>query len=194
MNNQPPLPEVGFDFVPYDRGRAIEYARRWALSRNPLFEDFTGIGGDCTNFVSQCLLAGLCVENFTPVYGWYYRSPTDRAPAFSGVEYFYDFMTGAPEFRAENGGEGPFAIPVDLRRGVVGDVVQLSDEAGDFYHTLIISAIRDGEVYVCAHSDDALDRPLSSYNNTSLRVLHINGALRRERYECFDRIINGGEE
>ena len=31
---------------PYDRERAVEYARRWALSRNPLFIDFTGIGGD----------------------------------------------------------------------------------------------------------------------------------------------------
>ena len=36
---------------PYNRERAVEYARRWALSRNPLFENFSGIGGDCTNFV-----------------------------------------------------------------------------------------------------------------------------------------------
>ena len=31
---------------PYFRERAVEYARRWALSRNPLFIDFTGVGGD----------------------------------------------------------------------------------------------------------------------------------------------------
>ncbi|MBR5616363.1 MAG: amidase domain-containing protein, partial [Clostridia bacterium] len=39
--------------IPYMRERAVEYALRWALSRNPLFPDFAGIGGDCTNFVSQ---------------------------------------------------------------------------------------------------------------------------------------------
>ena len=36
----------------YERRRALEYARRWAYGRNPLFYNFTGIGGDCTNSVS----------------------------------------------------------------------------------------------------------------------------------------------
>ena len=65
----------------YDRLRAQMYAERWALSRNPLFLDFTGRGGDCTSFVSQAVLAGGCVMNFTPTYGWYYVSPDDRAAA-----------------------------------------------------------------------------------------------------------------
>ncbi|MBE6711598.1 MAG: amidase, partial [Ruminococcaceae bacterium] len=30
----------------YRRERAVEYAERWAFSRNPLFENYTGIGGD----------------------------------------------------------------------------------------------------------------------------------------------------
>ena len=67
----------------YDRQRAVAYARRWAYSRNPLFYNFTGIGGDCTNFISQCLLAGCCVMNCTPTFGWYYRNASDRAPAHS---------------------------------------------------------------------------------------------------------------
>ena len=50
----------------YDRERALAYARRWALDRNPLFYNFTTVGGDCTNFVSQCVLAGCCVMNGTP--------------------------------------------------------------------------------------------------------------------------------
>ena len=39
----------------YNRQSAVEYARRWALGRNPAYYDFEGIGGDCTSFVSQCL-------------------------------------------------------------------------------------------------------------------------------------------
>lgn len=183
-----------FTYIPYDRGRAVEYARRWALSRNPLFEDYTGIGGDCTNFVSQAIFAGTCVQNYTPDYGWYYISPESRAPAFTSVEYFYDFMTGAPEFSRVNGGTGPFGFPIPLERVRAGDVIQLADEAGDFYHTLIVSAVENGEIYVCAHSDDALDRPLSSYNNTSERAITIGGARTTPVYPCFDELMEGGNE
>lgn len=178
---------------PYQRYRAVEYARTWALSRNPLFVDFTGRGGNCTNFVSQCVLAGSCTMNLTPDFGWYYISEANRAPAWSGVEYFFDFMTGVPAFSSRNGGIGPFATEVSKRTAVPGDVIQLADEEGDWYHTLIISAVENGEIYVCAHSDDALDRPLSSYQFASARFLHIAGV----RFEvndnrCFEYLISGG--
>ena len=44
--------------LPYDRQKAVAYARRWALGRNPAYFDFQDLGGDCTNFASQCLYAG----------------------------------------------------------------------------------------------------------------------------------------
>ena len=116
----------------YNRLRAVEYARRWALSRNPLFPDYTGRGGDCTNFVSQAIYAGSCQMNFTVDFGWYYISPENRAPAWSGVEFMYDFLTGDPIFTAENGGIGPFGYETDAMGVVEGDVVQLADSSGDF--------------------------------------------------------------
>lgn len=183
-----------FTIIPYDREKAVEYARRWALSRNPYFGDYTGIGGDCTNFVSQAIYAGTCVQNYTPDFGWYYISPENRAPAWTSVEFFYDFMTGAPSFFAENGGLGPFGAPIPLEFVEPGDVIQLADEAGDFYHTLIVSLVEGGEIYVCAHSDDALDRPLSSYNNASERALRINGARATPTYPCFEELMRGEEE
>lgn len=79
--------------LPYRRMDAVAYAHYWAYRRNPAFYDFEEIGGDCTNFASQCLYAGTGVMNFTPTYGWYYRSADDRAPAWSGVEFFYNFLT-----------------------------------------------------------------------------------------------------
>ena len=179
---------------PYQNARAVEYARTWALSRNPLFTDFTGRGGNCTNFVSQCVLAGSCVMNRTPDFGWYYISEADRAPAWSSVEYFYDFMTGVPAFAEQNGGIGPFAIEVPRRNAVPGDVIQYADEEGDWYHTVIISAIENGEIYVCAQSNDALDRPLSSYNFTSARFLHIAGVrFEVQDGDCYAYLLSGGE-
>ena len=42
---------------PYDRQAAVDYAHRWAYHRNPDFYNFDELGGDCTNFASQCLYA-----------------------------------------------------------------------------------------------------------------------------------------
>ena len=180
--------------IPYNRAFAVEYARRWALSRNPLFVDFTGSGGNCTNFVSQCLLAGSSVMDFTPTFGWYYRSVEDRAPAWSGVEQLYDFLTGSGDFSGFDA-QGPYAVLAQRREEIeVGDVVQLADRTGDFYHTLIISGITEDDILVCAQSDDALDRPLSSYNYASLRVLHVMGvAIDVPMEQSFLGLFNGEE-
>lgn len=181
--------------VPYDRARAVEYAKKWALSRNPLFIDFTGQGGNCTNFVSQCLFAGCGVMNFTPTFGWYYRSPDDRAPAWAGVDELYRFLIGIPEFASANGGVGPYASDArESRKIELGDVIQLANTSGDFYHTLIISGFTENDVLVCAQSDDALDRPLSTYNYASLRVLHIEGArIEFNTDESFRKLLDGEE-
>ena len=37
----------------YDRNTAINYAKKWALSRNPKYYNVDAVGGDCTSFVSQ---------------------------------------------------------------------------------------------------------------------------------------------
>ena len=177
---------------PYNRARAVEYARAWALRRNPLFIDFTGIGGNCTNFVSQCVLAGSCTMNYTLDFGWYYISPDERAPAWSGVDFFYDFMTGESSFAEQNGGIGPFARAVPREEVELGDVVQYANMAGDWYHTVIITGTDGDELLVSAQSNDALDRPLSSYNFAKARFLHIDG-VRVELNDdvCFDTLIRG---
>ncbi|MBE6601637.1 MAG: amidase [Ruminococcaceae bacterium] len=178
---------------PYNRERAVEYALRWALDRNPLFVDFTGIGGNCTNFVSQCILAGSCTMNYTPDFGWYYVSAEDRAPAWSSVEYFYDFMTGAPTFAEQNGGIGPFAREVGREEVLLGDVVQLANSDGDWYHTLLVCGFDGEEILVCAQSNDARNRPLSTYTNAAaFRFLHIDG-VRIEINDdlCYQTLLNG---
>ncbi len=180
--------------LPYRADRAVSYARAWALSRNPLFGDFSGIGGNCTNFVSQCVLAGGGVMNFTPDYGWYYNNPNDRAPAWTGVEFFYDFFTGAPAFESKNGGVGPFARETSEQLAVPGDVVQIANESGDWYHSMLISEVRDREIYVCAHSTDSLDRLLSTYSYSRIRFLHLLG-IRAETddTEMFEYLLRGGD-
>ena len=130
----------------YNRARAVEYARRWALDRNPLFTNFAGRGGDCTNFVSQCLFAGSCRMNFTPDFGWYYINQNDRAPAWSSVEYFYDFLTGRQDFMQMNGGIGPYGIEVGSTGAIEGDVVQLADDTGHLVALDDAGALAEGGI------------------------------------------------
>lgn len=153
---------------PYDRNAAVAYAKRWAYSRNPKYYDFSRIGGDCTNFASQCIYAGAGVMNFKPLYGWFYRTASDRTPSWTGVEYLYNFLIG-------NDGLGPRAVEVDLDELEVGDVVQLGYADGDFFHSPVVVEITRSQIYVAAHSIDAFGKPLSAYNAPRRRGIHITG-------------------
>lgn len=154
--------------IGYDREKAVAYAQRWAMGRNRAYYDFESIGGDCTNFASQCIYAGSGVMNFTPVMGWYYTSPSRRAPAWTGVEQLHQFLV-------TNGGAGPYAKEVPREAVRPGDILQLGTSSGEFYHSPVILGLRDGEIYVAAHTYDALWRPLSSYQYDRVRYLHILG-------------------
>lgn len=151
----------------YNRAAAVAYARKWALGRNPAYYDFQDIGGDCTNFASQSIYAGAGIMNYTPVMGWFYRSSADRAPAWSGVEYLYNFLVN-------NKSVGPYAHVVSQDQVQPGDIVQLGRESGGFYHTPVITSLTP-EILVAAHTYDALDRPLSSYIYDMARFVHIDG-------------------
>ena len=144
----------------------MEYAHRWAFGRDPEFYDFSQIGGDCTNFASQCLYAGGGVMNFTPDFGWDYISPEDRSPAWAGVPYFWDFMT-----RTEPS-VGPWGMSTTQNFIRPGDFVQLRfTESGDIF----------AHILVAAHSNDVDNRPLDTYENVEeMRFLHILGIFQEE--------------
>ena len=161
--------------IPYDRDAAVAYAKRWAFSRNPKYYDFSAIGGDCTNYASQCLFAGCGVMNGTPTFGWYYRSVNDRAPAWTGVEFFCRFLLDNAE-QGVGSGAGPFAEETGIEKLQLGDFVQLGRQTGDFYHTPVVVGFSRGEPLVAAHSYDAFAKPLSAYSFARLRCLHILGA------------------
>lgn len=151
----------------YDRSAAVAYAREWALGRNPAYYDFEHVGGDCTNFVSQCIHAGARVMNYTKIMGWYYRSSADRTAAWTGVPFLYKFLTG-------NASVGPYAHEVARNAIAPGDIVQLGDTNGDFYHTCLITAVTP-DILIATHSYDAWNRPLTSYDAAIFRFLHIDG-------------------
>lgn len=144
----------------------IDYAKKWALSRNPAYYDFEEIGGDCTNFISQCLYAGGAMMNYTRDVGWYYVSQYDRAAAWTSVAYLHQFLL-------RNQSVGPFGAEIPLDHAAAGDVLQLG--TGAFHHSMLIIGIRGGTPYIAAHSNDALDVPLTAYVYDQVRCLRIQG-------------------
>jgi len=160
--------------IPYDRAAALAYAHRWAYGRNPKYYDYEEIGGDCTNFASQCLYAGVGIMNYTPTFGWYYIDANNKAPAWTGVEYFRNFLL------RKDPSPGPFAEETDLSGLVPGDFVQFNFKGEIYSHTPIVvqigSPAKPKNILLAAHSYDADYRPLSTYEFRSLRCLHILGA------------------
>jgi hypothetical protein len=151
----------------YNREAAARYARDWAHRRNPAYYNFDPVGGDCTNFISQCRYAGSGVKNYTRDTGWYYKSPNDRAAAWSGVEYLHRFLT-------TNKAAGPYAAELSLDHAQPGDIIQLCFDGARFAHSLLVVDTCP-EIIICTHSDDSLDRPLATYIYRIARLLHIEG-------------------
>lgn len=154
----------------YDRQKAVQYARRWAMGRNPKYYDYSNIGGDCTNFASQVLYAGSGQMNYKQTFGWYYMDANRKSPSWTGVNELYNFLV-------TNRGSGPKAIEVNIDEIQLGDLVQFDfDGDGRFDHTPVIVETGDftpSTVLLAAHSVDSIDRPLADYNYENVRFLHI---------------------
>ncbi len=155
----------------YDRPKALAYAHRWALGRNPQYLDFSNLGGDCTNFISQCLFAGIGVMNYTQSTGWYYIDGNRKAPAWTAVRYLHRFLL-------ENAGQGPYGAVVTPDKIIPGDIIQLLNPLGAYYHSLFVLEKSGDEIYIAAHSYDSYMRPLSSYPYHSASYVKILGGRR----------------
>lgn len=161
--------------LPYNRKKAVEYAQKWALGRNPNYFDFDPIGGDCTNYVSQVLYAGECVMNYKKTLGWYYLNTNNKSPSWTGVNYLYNFLTSTQN-------RGPTAEVISIDNIEIGDILQLN--FGDDYifdHSLVVTKIFQpinfDNILVCSHTFNRLNEPLSSISFQKIRFLHITGSI-----------------
>ncbi len=157
--------------VKYNRKFAINYAKKWALSRNPNYYDYQGIGGDCTNFVSQCIFSGINIMNYRRSLGWYYINANDKSPSWTGVNYLHNFITS-------NKSVGPYGVETDLSQLEAGDFIQLSNNGSNYTHSLILTRIDNTDAstpnyYVCAHTYDVYEKNLFDYNFKTMRCVHI---------------------
>lgn len=167
----------------YDRAAAVAYARRWASDRSEDWPDYSLNGGNCQNFVSQCLYAGGIPMDIQGdyVWKWYGDTPDDRARAagrsasWSGVNEFLEYVQN-------NTGGGMVAVadaPYDS--GEIGDVLLLGFDEENCYHAVIITDVitdENGEVIdYLIHSNTINEEsyPVSAYGYTYHILVKICG-------------------
>ncbi len=160
----------------YDRDKAISYAHKWAFDRNPIYYDFSNLGGDCTNFVSQVIFAGSRIMNYKPDLGWYYVNSNQRAPAWTDVDFLYNFLI-------QNKSKGPFGEEVDAKDVQPGDIVQLAFNSKDSYdHAPII--VETGivpnidNIKIASHTIDRDEYLLTNFHWEHIRFIRIGGVYR----------------
>lgn len=152
----------------YDRKSVYEYAKKWAYLRNPKYYNYDPLGGDCTNFASQCIFAGCNQMNYNKNNGWYYINGNNKSPSWTGVEFLYKFLIN-------NKGNGPFGKETTIDKLDIGDIIQLSFDGNKFSHSLIViqnSGSIDNTL-VAAHTFDTFGKRVSDYEYYNYRCIHI---------------------
>lgn len=150
---------------------AVNYAIKYALSYNNEYPNYKDAGGDCANFISQCLFAGgksMVGNNPGNLDNWFCNSNNKwntklisstwrGARAFSkfwsknareykdfGIKYFNSFKTFNNIYRYASR----------------GDIISFLDMNNIAYHTLIIVDYNNGDLICASHSYNSSNRSL----------------------------------
>lgn len=119
----------------YNNTAAISYALQYAITPNSSYADFSGSGGDCTNFISQCLYAGGIKQHTGTAYSttcWFYKTSTNRSATWTGANEFRTYVTGSSSKIDMTSSSWSSVVP--------GDIIQLVS-SGSAYHSLFVSGL-----------------------------------------------------
>lgn len=183
--------EVSMLSTTYNASAAATYAQRHATSYNREYKTYLE---DCTNFVSQAVHAGGKKEAKTSnvmaepdikktTSFWY----SDRYEEWHTNHFTYKWKEtsswiGVDDFRIYWSGKGIVTKNYTTRSGVknyaaVGDVIQLQNSSGTWYHSIIVSKKENGKLYYCGHSRNRLNQDFDTISETGnkFRVIKFAG-------------------
>ena len=186
----------------YNRSKAAAYALKHSDSThttaktdayNKNFKELTPY--DCQNFVSQCIWYGLGGEDepdkisarekpmiTTSGREWYCTKNT-YSPYWTVVGDFRNYI--AKEADNKTGLYGIRYAKGNIEKAQKGDVVQICDSSGTWYHSYIISSVTGtygsrtlSDIKICAHTSNRRNETLSNVigaNSTNFRLIRISG-------------------
>lgn len=154
----------------YNSGLAIDYATRYYSNYNSNYSNWSSYGGDCANFVSQCLYAGGKSMKGTPGSS---SSSANFSNWFSSgsaanTSYVSSTWRGADAFRnywqvnATSYKKFTSVSTSSWNYGYTGDAISLLNSNGRAYHTMIIVGYANPDFILAAHSSSTMTARLSS--------------------------------
>ena len=162
----------------YNGTGAASYAAQYALNYNSSYPDYSAYGGDCTNFISQCIHEGgnLPMHVGTPGNNsyWFVNS-SGHSMSWTGVSSFYSYALNSSS-TIQCVGSGWSSVGY-------GDIIQLhSSSTNSWFHSLIVSGIvynstGRSDLLICCHTTDRKNVSLASYfSGYGKRYLDITGS------------------
>lgn len=163
----------------YNNLAAVDYAKKYALTpnKNYMFFDYfsNNVGGDCTNFLSQCLYAGSAQMVYYP-NSWYYKrliNPPYYNCSFSWsvAHSLYWFLKNNDKIRAA-GPKGHETTPNNI---ALGDLIFFENLNHHIFHGAIVTDFTsDGKPLLSQHTSNALNIPIKpNYYNLIIHYLNI---------------------
>ena len=148
---------------PYDRTAALAYAGQYAMSRNANWADFSYSGGNCQNYVSQCLLAGgIPVDPYGDAVWTYGDGSRERSGSWASVTQFLQYASGNTGFGLVSQVGAPYYT------GEPGDLIQMGTKEG-WHHVVIIGDLVTDEAgntvdyLIHSNTNDMKNYPASLY-------------------------------
>lgn len=134
----------------YSKADALAYALKYWANYNTDFMNFDGMGGDCTNFVSQCINAGGLAMNDN----WYHHSLSSYSKTWIHSEYLRDYLINSGI--AKGYWKQPPSYPNG--KGIEGTIIQASNGSNWFHSAIVRSGTNTENVRVVQHSPSYNDR------------------------------------
>lgn len=156
----------------FNRTGAASYAKTWAAKpgNSTVYPTYGGVGGDCTNFVSQAMVGGGMQFQKDPsnweAYdrNWYFygANPPDRSYSWTGAHEFRHYWGMGPSYGGKHAYEMVIYTIAEAKANFSeiynnlwkGDVVQHVDAGGTTYHSQVVVDYNGSDITVAQHSDD----------------------------------------
>jgi len=170
----------------YKRNDAKAYALAHWNSPDSRYPDYTNYGGDCANFVSQCLEAGKWTQtdksNGRSSYlSWYHDQGYTSPPALSKRSTSWTAASSLYSFLANSSRVVAASYPYTSMS--VGDVIQLSNSIDGTHHSMIVttrSVSSNGTVTIKVHYRNGNGAGYSPGQNINVNVFPSS-----ETKKCF---------
>jgi len=140
----------------YDRNRAVQYALTYGNKPNPqypYFKIYGEDGGDCTNFVSQCLKSGGIEMVYHDKAPWWFNDDKHTISWTSSHSLYWCLKVRYQEYL--NGPRGK--VVNDLSSLTIGDLIFYRDMQDKIDHCVIVTTFLNNLPLITQHSPELVN-------------------------------------